>query len=120
MRAAISHGMFATLALVAACGADEVVAASGAEGQPIEVSVGQELRITLGTVGPGRYASPPTLSSSALRFLDVADVGPNVPSGVTQQFRFKAVGKGRTIVVFQHTGGIERPERAVVDTVDVR
>jgi len=102
---------------LAACRSDAIVSvAIGESNRTIMVTLGQELDITLGTVGPGEYASPPTISSPALRFLDVSYVGPIVPAGPRQLFRFKTVERGTAIVVFQHTG----MGQAVADTVIVR
>jgi hypothetical protein len=89
---------------------------NGSRGQTLSVTAGQELSLTLQSIGPGEYVSPPTVSSSALSFLDVQLVGPAVPAGVTQRFRFAALRHGRAIVVFHHTG----QSRTVEDTVDVR
>src|SRR6266851_1748118 len=58
-------------------------------GQTIKVPVGDEVDITLQTIGPGQYASP-TVSSPAVRFLGVSEVGPAIPAGPTQLFRFQA------------------------------
>jgi hypothetical protein len=80
------------------------------------VSVGEELSITLQTIGPGEYQSPPAVSSSAVRFLDVAYVSPSVPAGPTQRFRFKAEAPGHAIVTFRHSGSTPM----VSDTVEVR
>lgn len=84
------------------------------------MKVGQETDIHMQTVGPGAFASPPTLSGSAIAFLGVGP-GPNDPGGVTQVFHFKAVEGGSTIVTFQpidnNTPGF--PHTNVVDTVTV-
>lgn len=71
----------------------------------LTISAGRELDVTLGTVGPGDYASPPTISSTAVRFLDVQLVAPYVPAGPRQQFRFMAVGPGDAVITFHHTDG---------------
>jgi hypothetical protein len=82
----------------------------------IGVRVGQEVDIKLGTVGPGQYDSIPVVSSSAVRFLDAAFVGPFVPAGPRQLFRFTAQTSGMAIVTFRHTG----TNPPVVDTIAVR
>jgi hypothetical protein len=84
--------------------------------QSIAARVGQEVDITLGTVGPGEYASIPSISSPAVRFLDVSDVGPYVPAGVRQRFRFTARASGVAIITFRHSG----TNPVVTDTVAVR
>ena len=101
--------------LLAACG-DEPFAVNGLPSRSLFVDVGQELDITLGTAGPGQYDSLPTISSSAIRFLDMTFVGPFVPAGPRQRFRFKAEAAGRAIISFQHS---ERSP-SVTDTVEVR
>ena len=101
--------------ILASCG-PEPLAVSGVRGQTLAVVVGQELDITLGTVGPGEYLSPPTILYPAVRFLDAAIVPPILPSGPTQRFRFQAVLAGRAIVIFRHSGG----DPTVIDTVNVR
>jgi hypothetical protein len=82
----------------------------------VSVHVGDEVRIILGTVGPGEYSSHPDISSSALRFEDVAIIPPFTPGGPTQEFRFKAVAKGQAVIVFTHTFN----GSTVNDTVVVR
>jgi hypothetical protein len=51
-----------------------------------------------------------------VHFLDASLVGPYVPAGPTQQFRFAALVPGKAIVVFQNTG----MTTTVEDTVNVR
>jgi len=82
----------------------------------LRVALGQELDITLQTIGPGRYDSLPAISSPAIRFLDMSFVGPAVPAGPTQLFRFKAEARGQAVVSFyQSTVGYP----IVIDTVEV-
>lgn len=92
------------LAILAACSTDPL-AVSGSQGQTITLAVRQELDLTVGTVGPGEYQSPPAISSPALRFLHESVVPPPLPSGVRQQFRFRAVGPGTALIVITHSGG---------------
>lgn len=99
-----------------ACAPDHAVAVGALPNSRIEVAVGSEIRVMLGTVGPGEYVSPPTLSSTRIRFLDVTPVGPFVPAGARQLFRLRAVAAGRSIIAFHHSvQGV-----VVTDTVDVR
>ena len=115
MRRTTAVPVFALIALsVAACA--EPLSFRGSEGRTVTASLGQEVRITLGTVGPGAYESPPAVSSLVVHFLDMAYVGPAVPSGPTQEFRFQAVAVGRAIITFHHSGN----NPTVSDTVDVR
>ena len=100
------------------CRSDTVVGV--AEGnQTISARVGQEIRITLGNVGGGTYASPPEVSTNALTYVGVEVVPPYTPAGPNQQFRFRATTVGRAIVVFRRSLG-EMTLAVVQDTVDVR
>jgi hypothetical protein len=93
-----------------------VLAVRGSESQTLRMSVGQELTVTLQTVGPGAYQSPPDISSSAVRFLHAELVGPFVPAGPTQQFRFRAEARGEAVITFSHSG----TNRTLNNTVIVR
>ena len=94
----------------------EPLAVQGTDSQTFEITVGQELDLTLGTVGPGQYEVPPSLSSTALRFLDAAFVGPYTPGGPQQLFRFKGLARGTALVVIQHSSS----GPTIQDTVLVR
>lgn len=104
--------------LCAACGGDSrgPLEVRGAPPRTVSVAVNQELRIKLQTIGPGEYISPPTVTGSALLFLKESVVGPYLPGGPTQEFRFKAVARGQAIIEFSHT----RYGPPVSDTVVVR
>jgi hypothetical protein len=106
------------IALIAACGGDNPVAISitGSTSRTFTVPAGSQFSVTLQTIGPGEYSSPPALSSSAIQFRDMADVCPCVPAGPTQRFRFLAAGPGSAVVRFTHTD--RNP--MVEDTVLVR
>jgi hypothetical protein len=97
-------GWIAALGLLAACNSDRVVSASQYPGGPITVAAGQEFALTLGTLGPGLYVSPPAISSSVVHFLSDSLVGPVTPAGPRQEFWFKAVTWGQATVTFRHTG----------------
>ena len=107
-----------TILAAPACGGSNPVSVSirGYTSQSLTVPVGTEFTVTLQTIGPGEYSSPPAVSSAAVRFLDAAQVSFAVPGGATQQFRFAAMGPGKAIVVFQNTGMTPTVE----DTVNVR
>ena len=107
--------VFCGIALLAACG-QEPLAVRGAQGQTLTMVVGQELDLTVGTVGPGEYKTPPAISSAALRFIDANVVGPALPSGPTQLFRFQAESPGTALVVIEHSG----TNPTIHDTVVVR
>ncbi len=92
----------AALGLVVACNADRSV--SPYPGGPVTAAVGQDFSLTVHTLGPGQYVSPPTISSSAVRFLSDSIVGPITPAGPNQQFLFRAVSVGQATITFHHTG----------------
>ena len=94
----------------------EPLAVRSTGSQTFEITVGQEFDLTLGTLGPGEYEVPPTVSSNALEFLDAAFVGPYTPGGPQQLFRFKGQSRGTALVVIQHTGS----GPTIQDTVVVR
>jgi hypothetical protein len=107
-----------TILAASACGGENPVSVSieGSTSQSLTVPTGTQFTVTLQTIGPGEYGSPPTVSSGAVRFLDVSLVSPYVPAGPTQRFRFDARTRGKAIIVFQHTDN----NRTVEDTIDVR
>ena len=70
----------------------------------VTATVGRELDITLGTVGSGAYDSLPTISSTAVRFLDASTVAPFVPAGPRQRFRFMPQQPGTSVITFNHSG----------------
>jgi len=86
-----------------------------AEGETLRVAVGEELDLTLQTVGPGEYQSPPRVSSSSLQFLDAAPITPTSRWGIAQVFRFKGAIPGQAIVVIHHSG----KSPVISDTVNV-
>jgi hypothetical protein len=104
------------LLLLPGCDGENPVSIRGSTSQSLTVPVGTGFSVTLQTIGPGDYGSPPAVSSEAVRFLDVSLVSPYVPAGPTQRFRFDATTRGKAIIVFHHTG--DNP--VVEDTVDVR
>jgi len=108
----------AALLAMPACnpGGGTSVLQSDQNGQTIAVRVGQEVDIKLGTVGPGQYDSLPELSSGAVRFIDASFVGPAVPAGPRQLFRFAAQRAGVAIITFRHSG----MNPTVTDTIAVR
>jgi hypothetical protein len=113
MNASCVLGSVACGVLLAGCATEPLAVRGGS--QTLSLAVGQELDVTLQTVGPGEYNSPPMVSSPSLRFLSVAFVSPYVPAGPTQQFSFKGEAPGQAIVVFQHSGN----NPIVSDTVNV-
>jgi hypothetical protein len=106
------------VAFIAACGGDNPAGLSfvGNSNRTVIVPAGTEFSVTLQTIGPGEYSSPPTVSSSSVQFRDVAQTEFAVPAGPTQRFRFFASSTGVAIVRFTHTDS----NPAVEDTVQVR
>jgi hypothetical protein len=72
--------------------------------QRIRIDVGQELDLTLLTVGAGQYMAPPSISSGALRFLDAQIVPRRLTSGSEQLFRLQGKSPGMVVVTIQHSG----------------
>jgi len=107
---------FLAIALIACARGPFEVSASGATTTNISVPRGSVVQIQLQSVGPGAYLSPPLISSAVLRFDTVAVIGPPIPSGQTQEFRFRAVAAGRAIVTFSHSDH----NAPVTDTITVR
>jgi hypothetical protein len=85
-------------------------------GRSLQVRMGQELRLTIRTIGGGQYATPPEMEGTALTFIGARLADVQVPAGPTQVFSFVGLSRGTTIVRFHGT------ESAVVvtDTVLVR
>lgn len=104
------------LTLLLACGSEEPASPDPDDnrGETIRVIASEVFGVTLQTIGPGEYASPPLISSPAVRFLQVTLLEP-VPAGPTQRFRFQAVQSGRAVITFRHTG--QGP--TIQDTVEV-
>lgn len=97
------------------CHGDSIVSLDATErNRRISANVGERIDITLQSVGPGEYVSPPASSSSSVLFVDVASCG-NLPAGVTQCFHFRAASPGQAVLTFTHTGS----NPTVQDTVDV-
>jgi hypothetical protein len=111
---AIWWTLFFILVAVSACGQGPLEA-NGIPSHSVSIKTGRTLELTLQTIGPGEYASPPSVSSSSIRWLDVTLVTPAVPAGPTQRFRFEAVAPGRAVIVFHHTA----QGTTIEDTVDV-
>ena len=99
------------------CHADDIVALQASErNRRVAAAVGDRIEITLQTIGSGEYASPPTISSPAVAFLNVVGCGEPVPAGATQCFHFRAAARGQAVITFTHSD--RNP--SVQDTVDVR
>jgi hypothetical protein len=71
-------------------------------GSSVNASVGQEITVTLQTVGPGQYSTP-SVSADSIRFLGVSLPSVQNPGGVTQDFRFNAESVGTAVVTIPHS-----------------
>ena len=85
-------------------------------GRVVSAGVGDEIDITLQTIGPGQYDEHPDVSSPAVAFAKVSPVTPPNPGGPRQIFQFKAVAAGHAVITIVHTG--QNPRFEI--TVDVR
>jgi hypothetical protein len=74
-------------------------------GRSLAVAVGDEIDVTLQTIGPGQYDTP-TVSSGAVQFLGESLAGAPNPGGPTQLFRFEAAASGRVVVTLPHAAGL--------------
>jgi hypothetical protein len=113
--------------VVAAVGCTEQMPGTGtpivlsyAPSQTVNLVVGQELDITVGTLGPGSYDAP-TISPSILQLLagNGAIVTPVTPGGPTQVFRFRAQAAGQAIITLGQSGRTTFRSDTVRDTVVV-
>jgi hypothetical protein len=87
-------------------------------GRSLSVLVGDEIDITLQTIGPGSYGTP-VISSGSIRFLGESSPGPQNPGGPRQLYRFEAVAAGRAEITISHEGGFPTPRDAFVVNLDV-
>ena len=72
-------------------------------GRLVVAAVNDKIEVTLQTIGPGQYGDA-TLSSGAVVFLDESSVGPPIPAGPTQLYRFEAVASGQADNTIPHNG----------------
>ena len=77
---------------------------NGDNGRRLSVKSGNEIRVTLQTIGPGQYDELPSLSSPAVMFLRVSLLTPANPGGPRQLFEFRAAAAGDAVVSIPHTG----------------
>jgi len=69
------------------------------QGGSATVKVGDEIDITLGSVGPGSYSQDPVLSNDDLTVIDVTiPAGSQNPGGPTLLYRLRALAPGQTQV----------------------
>ena len=96
-------GLLTPATMLIGCRADGIVSVSGDTPTTVVIAAGQELRVTLGTVGPGAYDSLPSISSSTLRFLDMTFPPGQVPGGPRQLFRFIGAASGTAVISFHQS-----------------
>lgn len=92
-----------SLVLLAGCDAADPVAPDQIGGETIAVPANQAFGITLQTIGPGEFTSPPRVTSTSVRFVAMEYPAAVVPAGVTQRFQFQALRPGRAVITFGHT-----------------
>jgi hypothetical protein len=121
----VTAAMVAVGLLASSCHSDRITQdnrvslGNSSAGTTISVAPGDEIDITLQTIGPGHYETP-TVSSGSIRFLgEFPPADPPNPGGPRQLFRFEAVTVGRAEITIPHTlGPLPTPPFAMV--VDVR
>ena len=109
-------GLVGALVALTSCAPDALTGLNAGPGRTFSIRVGEYLALRLQSIGPGEYTAPPQLSTGAIQFIDAALVGPAVPAGETQLFRFRGAAPGTAVITFQHTGS----SATIVDTVAVR
>ena len=72
------------------------------DGQRLATVVGQQIEITLATIGPGSYGDP-IVSSAAVRFRNVAWPKSQTPGGPTQIYIFQGTAEGETEIRIPHS-----------------
>jgi hypothetical protein len=94
----------AAVALSAAChsSGSRVSLTNSDNGRSLAVAVGDEIDVTLQTIGPGQYGKP-AVSSGSVRFLGGSSPGAPNPFGARQPLRFEVVAAGRADVTILHT-----------------
>jgi hypothetical protein len=73
----------------------------GINGQAVTARVGQAIKITLQTIGPGQYGSP-EISSTAIRFDGATFPKEQNPGGPRQVYRFRARSEGEAQIKIPH------------------
>jgi hypothetical protein len=89
---------------------------SGDNRRLLTVGLGDEIDVTLQTIGPGQYEERPSVSFPGVVFSKVSILTPPNPGGPRQLFQFTAVAEGHAVISIPHTVQNSRFEI----TVDVR
>lgn len=86
---------------------------SGDNGRLLSIGLGDELDVTLQTIGPGQYDEHPSVSFPGVVFSKVSLLTPPNPGGPRQLFQFTAVAAGHAVIAIPHTFQNSRFEIAV-------
>jgi hypothetical protein len=73
----------------------------GNNGQQVTARVGQQIQITLQTIGPGQYGSA-KISSPAIEFEGAGFTKEQIPAGPRQVYRFRARSEGEARINIPH------------------
>lgn len=90
------------------CGSSgtETISLSNADaGRTLVAGVGDKVEVRLQTIGAGSFGNP-TVSSGSVVFVGQSSVGPRIPAGLTQLYRFEAIAPGRADITIPHTGDL--------------
>lgn len=109
---------FVSASFVTGCSPSAIEVDNADSGQAVTAAVGQEIRVTLGTIGPGNYGDP-LITSSSVRFLNMSYPKEQNPGGPTQVYRFEAMSVGRADIRIPHEGGFPVPREPFTLTVVV-
>jgi hypothetical protein len=85
---------------LACSGGSTIVLGNDDSGRTVALSGGDELVITLGSIG---NQGQPSISSTAIRYEGSAVVGPANPGGPTIRYRFAAVRQGAATITIPFT-----------------
>ncbi len=88
-------------------------------GRQVVATIGQQIEITLGTVGPGSYDEKPEISSSVIRFENVHFKMPPNPGGPTQVYVFRAAAEGKAGIQIPHINSAPASRPPFVVTIQV-
>jgi hypothetical protein len=80
-------------------------------GQRLAARVGQQIEITLGTIGPRQYGTP-EISSPAILLESVAQQWPPNPGGPEFVYIFEATSEGEAQIKVPIINGMDRPDLA--------
>lgn len=94
---------------------DALSLVNGDNGRLLSVGLGDEIHVTLQTIGPGEYDEHPNVSSPAVVFLRVSIITPPNPGGARQLFQFRSMAAGHAVISIPHT--VQNPGFGI--TVDV-